>query len=40
MRRPSNRRAASRLAGGRHLNRKMDDLLTRAGFRIDKLANP
>jgi ubiquinone/menaquinone biosynthesis C-methylase UbiE len=30
----------SRLAGGCHLNRKMDDLLTRAGFRIDKLANP
>jgi ubiquinone/menaquinone biosynthesis C-methylase UbiE len=30
----------SRLAGGCHLNRKMDDLLTQAGFRIDTLKNP
>jgi ubiquinone/menaquinone biosynthesis C-methylase UbiE len=30
----------SRLAGGCHLNRKMDDLLTAAGFRIEKLAHP
>jgi ubiquinone/menaquinone biosynthesis C-methylase UbiE len=30
----------SRLAGGCHLNRKMDDLLTDAGFRIEALANP
>jgi ubiquinone/menaquinone biosynthesis C-methylase UbiE len=30
----------SRLAGGCHLNRKMDDLLTQAGFRIETLKNP
>ncbi len=30
----------SRLAGGCHINRKMDDLVTSAGFRIDELANP
>ncbi|WP_407181104.1 class I SAM-dependent methyltransferase [Bradyrhizobium sp. STM 3562] len=30
----------SRLAGGCHLNRKMDDLLTAAGFSIEALANP
>ncbi|WP_024509873.1 class I SAM-dependent methyltransferase [Bradyrhizobium sp. ARR65] len=30
----------SRFAGGCHLNRKMDDLLTAAGFRIEALANP
>ncbi len=30
----------SRLAGGCHLNRKMDDLVTAAGFRIDDLQNP
>jgi ubiquinone/menaquinone biosynthesis C-methylase UbiE len=29
----------SRLAGGCHLNRKMDDLLIASGFRIDALAN-
>lgn len=29
----------SRLAGGCHLNRKMDDLVREAGFRIDALAN-
>jgi ubiquinone/menaquinone biosynthesis C-methylase UbiE len=29
----------SRLAGGCHLNRKMDDLVTAAGFRIDALTN-
>jgi ubiquinone/menaquinone biosynthesis C-methylase UbiE len=30
----------SHLAGGCHLNRKMDDLLTQAGFRIETLKNP
>ena len=30
----------SRLAGGCHLNRKMDDLVTSAGFRIETLQNP
>ena len=30
----------SRLAGGCHLNRKMDDLITAAGFRIEALQNP
>ena len=30
----------SHLAGGCHLNRKMDDLLIQAGFRIDTLRNP
>jgi ubiquinone/menaquinone biosynthesis C-methylase UbiE len=30
----------SRLAGGCHLNRKMDDLLTDSGFRIETLAHP
>jgi ubiquinone/menaquinone biosynthesis C-methylase UbiE len=30
----------SRLAGGCHLNRKMDDLLRDCGFRIEALANP
>lgn len=30
----------SRLAGGCHLNRKMDDLVAAAGFRIEGLANP
>jgi ubiquinone/menaquinone biosynthesis C-methylase UbiE len=30
----------SRLAGGCHLNRKMDDLLVASGFRIEALANP
>jgi ubiquinone/menaquinone biosynthesis C-methylase UbiE len=30
----------SKLAGGCHLNRKMDDLVTGAGFRIERLANP
>jgi ubiquinone/menaquinone biosynthesis C-methylase UbiE len=30
----------SRVAGGCHLNRKMDDLLTASGFRIEALANP
>jgi SAM-dependent methyltransferase len=30
----------SRLAGGCHLNRKIDDLIVNAGFRIDALANP
>lgn len=30
----------SRLAGGCHLNRKMDDILTASGFRIETLANP
>jgi ubiquinone/menaquinone biosynthesis C-methylase UbiE len=29
----------SRIAGGCHLNRKMDDLITDAGFRIDALQN-
>ncbi|HLG83457.1 MAG TPA: class I SAM-dependent methyltransferase [Bradyrhizobium sp.] len=29
----------SRLAGGCHLNRKMDDLVTAAGFRIEALQN-
>jgi len=29
----------SRLAGGCHLNRKMDDLVTAAGFRIEALTN-
>jgi ubiquinone/menaquinone biosynthesis C-methylase UbiE len=29
----------SRLAGGCHLNRKMDDLITAAGFRIEALQN-
>ena len=28
------------IAGGCHLNRKMDDLLTASGFRIDALTNP
>jgi ubiquinone/menaquinone biosynthesis C-methylase UbiE len=30
----------SHIAGGCHLNRKMDDLLIQAGFRIDTLKNP
>ena len=30
----------SHLAGGCHLNRKMDDLLTQGGFRIETLKNP
>jgi ubiquinone/menaquinone biosynthesis C-methylase UbiE len=30
----------SKMAGGCHLNRKMDDLVTGAGFRIERLANP
>ncbi len=30
----------SRFAGGCHLNRKIDDLIVDAGFRIDVLANP
>ncbi len=30
----------SRLAGGCHLNRKIDDLIADAGFRIDALENP
>jgi len=30
----------SKMAGGCHLNRKMDDLVTDAGFRIERLANP
>ncbi len=30
----------SRLAGGCHLNRKIDDLIVAAGFRIDAVANP
>jgi ubiquinone/menaquinone biosynthesis C-methylase UbiE len=30
----------SRFAGGCHLNRKMDDLVTAAGFRIEALRNP
>ena len=30
----------SRLAGGCHLNRKMDDLIGDAGFRIEALENP
>jgi ubiquinone/menaquinone biosynthesis C-methylase UbiE len=30
----------SHLAGGCHLNRKIDDLLIQAGFRIDTLKNP
>ncbi len=30
----------SRIAGGCHLNRKMDDLVKGAGFRIDTLENP
>jgi ubiquinone/menaquinone biosynthesis C-methylase UbiE len=30
----------SRFAGGCHLNRRMDDLLTAAGFRIEALQNP
>ncbi len=30
----------SRLAGGCHLNRKMDDLVSAAGFRIEALQNP
>jgi ubiquinone/menaquinone biosynthesis C-methylase UbiE len=30
----------SHIAGGCHLNRKMDDLLNQAGFRIDMLAHP
>lgn len=30
----------SRLAGGCHLNRKMDDLVAGAGFRIDRLEHP
>jgi ubiquinone/menaquinone biosynthesis C-methylase UbiE len=29
----------SRLAGGCHLNRKMDDLISRSGFRIEALEN-
>jgi ubiquinone/menaquinone biosynthesis C-methylase UbiE len=29
----------SRVAGGCHLNRKMDDLITAGGFRIDSLTN-
>jgi hypothetical protein len=29
----------SRLAGGCHLNRKMDDLISVSGFRIDALRN-
>jgi ubiquinone/menaquinone biosynthesis C-methylase UbiE len=29
-----------RIAGGCHLNRKMDDLISGSGFRIDALANP
>lgn len=29
----------SRIAGGCHLNRKMDDLLTGSGFRIEAMAN-
>jgi SAM-dependent methyltransferase len=29
----------SRLAGGCHLNRKMDDLISGSGFRIDSLVN-
>jgi hypothetical protein len=29
----------SRLAGGCHLNRKMDDLISRNGFRIEALEN-
>jgi SAM-dependent methyltransferase len=30
----------SRLSGGCHLNRKMDDLIGDAGFRIDTMENP
>jgi ubiquinone/menaquinone biosynthesis C-methylase UbiE len=30
----------SRIAGGCHLNRKMDELISSSGFRIESLANP